>query len=425
MTWILVILNSGIFVLSLFLIKEKYNPLTLFSGFWLALMFLSTLELFNIKKADTKVYLIVLIGVFSYAIGCLIASELNVKFSISKRFQTSSDAQHNINYKILPVITLIISLIMTVYFLRTMTAMLQGYPLNYIRSNFTDLIIRNEFERLAWTFISWPLSLSIMPMGLYAFYVDGKSKGYLFASLLNTILLSICSGGRVYLLFYIIQIAFFTIFTKKSVSFKGRLFRNIALIATFIIVINVAMYISDERQITTSPAESLYSYFTGCFQYLGFKLKQAGDVKYSGGIYFLYSPITLGLMILKNIGLIKYPAKFLSAQATINALQEYTKVGNSWFNAFATCFYYFYMDGGFFGVIIESIIYGYISYKIFRSLRSHPQARNIVLYSIFLITIFTSMVRWQFGRPEFFMTAVYVILLTRIHQRKTETKNAH
>ena len=147
-------------------------------------------------------------------------------------------------------------------------------------------------------------------------------------------------------------------------------------------------------------------------------MEQIGGNGYGYGIYFLNSPITFGLMILKNVGLIEYPAGFLTVQSSINALQNYTKVGNNWFNSFATCFYYFYRDGGFVGIIIESGIYGFFSYRTFKNLKEKSQAREIILYSVILITIFTSMVRWQFGRPEFFMVVVYIMLLTKKHSKR-------
>lgn len=413
MTWILVIITLGIFISSLFTIKEKFNPLTLFSGFWLIIMFLSTLELYNIKRAETEVYLIVSIGVFCYAIGCFISSRIKLKIILNSKFNNSYVKNDNINYKMLYKVIIVVSIVMVMYFLRVAASMLLGYPLNYIRSNFSTIIIKSELERLSWTFIFYPLSISIMPMGLYAFYVGRRSLWYFWASLLNTILLSISSGGRVFLMYYIIEFVFFVMLTKDRLSGLKKLYRNLSVALIAIVCIGIMVYISNERQIQSSPLENLYSYFVGCFPYFEYKLKSIDMVDQGFGMYFLNAPITLVLMVFKNIGLINYPESYLKVQSTINALQEYTRIGNNWFNAFGTCFYYYYADYGLIGVELCSLLYGFFSYNVFKNLQKKVSARNTILYSIILISIFTSMIRWQFARPEFFMSVVYIIALTR------------
>lgn len=420
-----------VFLLSLFMIKEKYNPVTCFSGFWLLLSYLSLMGMYGLHVPDAKTYLYFALGVLSFAIGAIIISRFNTQIiitfekSFKDRKRVSITLYKQLNYKILPYFTIIITLMLLVYFIRTLQFMASGFALNYIRTNFSSIVINNTIERLLWTFIVLPASIAIVPLNLYASYIDQRSWVYIAASLMITIILSICDGGRVYLFFYMIQFAFFTIITSKKVEIRSKFKKYLFLILIAVVSIAMMVFISNERQIEESPVESLYIYFAGCFPFFEQKIYQIDAINLRGfGMAFFFAPITLILMLLTNIGIVDYPPLYIFVQDAINSLQIYTKIGSVNFNAFGSLFYYYYLDAGIVGIIFGSMFFGMFSFGIFKKARKYKSAQYIVLYSMILVVIATSMVRWQLGRTEFFMSLVYIYFVTN-SKRLVVKSNKH
>ncbi len=411
-------------IISFLTIKEKYNPITVFSGFWLTITILSEMDLYDVPKPDNYIYVLVMMGVCFFAIGAAIYSfaSKRVRFKIGD-YVTGETSSSGIRYKQFNFFIVVLLLLLVMYLVRSLGYMLAGIPMNVIRQNFRSWVIRSPIEQLLWTFIVLPATIGLVPISLYAYAIDKKGIKYILVSLFATMFLSLCDGGRVYLMFYVIQFAFFTIFKpadeRVSAKIKNRFLKTLFFIAVAVGCIALMAFISNERQVEESFAESLYIYFTGCFPFMEAKMADVSASElYAYGGAFLYAPLTLGMMVLKNLGFIDYPEFFLRIQDTINALQNYTRIDGFNFNAFASIFFYFYYDFREVGICLGSFLFGFIANRFFVQMKKTNSARHMMVYSTILIAIASSMVRWQFGRPEFFMSLVYIYWMTRKDKKR-------
>ena len=68
---------------------------------------------------------------------------------------------------------------------------------------------------------------------------------------------------------------------------------------------------------------------------------------------------------------------------SLHSITTYVSPNQS-YNTYATIFYEFYADGGWIGVILCSLIFGYVSGVYYRRYVNEKSLRNIVNYGFFL-----------------------------------------
>lgn len=410
-------MNSIYIIILLFLVyiskkvwKELYNPQFLFVGFWTLIMFLSSLNLYNQNSVHPQTYSCVMLGIVAFACGGFFIHATIRNSTIKRNICISNTNVYKIP-SFVYTISLIVCIILFTYFLRTMTLIFSGTTLDYVRSNFVNLVIHSNIERLLWSFVVFPISLAVMSIDLYAYFVEGK-KSFIVLSLLLTIFVALTSGGRVYFFFFLLQVVYFTLVSGKKINFK-----NLIVFGLLILIsVQVVSFISSSRQIETSQMESLYVYYTGCFPLMELKIAQVDLSGFNSyGLAFFNAPITFFEMLFKNLGIIDYSSLFVQTNDVINSMQEYEDIGSAKINAFVSLFFAFYLDGGLWGVFFGSFLFGCFCIFIFEKIIITRKALFIVLYAVILNAIFTSFVRWQLGRLEFFLSLFYVWLLLRNH----------
>ncbi len=69
----------------------------------------------------------------------------------------------------------------------------------------------------------------------------------------------------------------------------------------------------------------------------------------------------------------------------------------NWYNAYVSCFFYFYLDFGIIGVMLGSFVFGKISSIFYNLLIKNKSLLSILIYMIILQCIIDSFIRWQLG----------------------------
>ena len=83
-------------------------------------------------------------------------------------------------------------------------------------------------------------------------------------------------------------------------------------------------------------------------------------------------------------------------------------------NAFVTCWYSFFIDGGFFALIIESFLYGAISCGVYKNaIRYSLDVRKIICYAIITNTILFSFIRFQFIQYHYLLSLLMIPFLIK------------
>ena len=117
--------------------------------------------------------------------------------------------------------------------------------------------------------------------------------------------------------------------------------------------------------------------------------------------------------------MIKFPLNVMgftssgTAQIEIgNILSKFIKIGDYYYNAMPTMYYYFWTDLKMPGVVLYSYLFGRISTVIYYRLHKKNTLRNNALYLMLVLVVFSSSMQWLPFKTPFVMAIVYIYLIT-------------
>ncbi|KKP59210.1 MAG: Glycosyltransferase [Candidatus Magasanikbacteria bacterium GW2011_GWC2_34_16] len=396
-------------------LKEKnfYNPVFLFSVFWLLIVLFSGLNPFNVFTPSENVYFIVTIGVTSFAIPNLLI--LKKYSAVPQTFQNTSSVISIFSVYIFVVLSIFFGLY---NFSNVMRLINQGYTLDYIRFIYYnvelvsyDLSGISIIDKFIETYFYIPF-LYFNIAFIASLIVLNKVKEHKLLFLLTFInmgLFSFNSGGRVIVYILIIEFVISILMVHKNAQ---KSFKNIFLIAIVsffgIIFMN---QISALRMIDGGNVlKNIYLYFAGSLTHFSV-LESNSIVQSTYGVSYIAGFIQPVFMVVKNLFGIEYPNAIETLLTNLSYFQQPRDIGGGvTYNAFVTMFYFFFIDFGYFGVIFFSFIYGAIMRFFYIKIKTN-KISYLIVYFLLLQSLFTSMVRWQFSIVSFAVSFYIVIAL--------------
>ena len=165
----------------------------------------------------------------------------------------------------------------------------------------------------------------------------------------------------------------------------------------------------------------VYVYFCGCMPHTSIRFNTV-DIDYTYGMTF-FSGILRPIMLVYKylVGNGAFPEIYQRTISIGEILQSPVVISKGHtFNAFVLPFYYFYYDGGFIGVVLDSFIYGFICGKVFSDYQQTYQKKNLAKYLIIIIYISTSMIRFSPSIVYFAFSFFYIdFCFSKPHQRSS------
>lgn len=164
-------------------------------------------------------------------------------------------------------------------------------------------------------------------------------------------------------------------------------------------------------------AYQLYVYFCGCVPHMSLRFDTV-NFEYTYGMTLISGflrPIMLVYKYLIGNGL--FPEVYQRTIDIGTTLQSAVTISRGHtFNAFVLPFYYFYVDGGLIGVIIDSFIYGFFCSHAYSNFKKTRTKYSETKYLFVIVLIGTSMIRYNLGLVYFAFAYLYIRLL---YKRKT------
>lgn len=372
--------------------KRIYSPGVLFVSFWGILIFLSTLQLYGIHETSDHAYIIVVLGVVFFSIGTICGNNIkiptNYVYSLNNKF-----------YKYC-IIVCLLALILNIQIIYKY--IISGFGLDMIYSAMaattdgadTELssLYNTNLVRVQ-QYIGYPLLFAIVPISI-AEYISTKKKKFLYVALLLSSLRFFIDLRRTYLVIIVVFVIFLLLVRTIELNNKIRLpklsFRRKILILFVITGLAISFsYFSVARrgdviQEEYSLASNFYYYYVGSLPYLSHRLELLNNVEYTFGITAFrgfFSPI---YAVLGGLGLLDTSLMEI-ADSNINSLHHTVLLISDThsFNSYATCFFEFYLDGNFLGVIIISFLFGLYAQKLFKQMLAFKNNRFMFKYSLF------------------------------------------
>lgn len=410
--------------------KEKIiSPYFMFTFYWL-FVFLCFLYC-NIKF---ELFSVTMTTIHLYGIGIIAFNISNFHIIKSVPFVSTKKDENDIDRKRVFFLFAFGICLSLIFFVRCIKLMRQGYSTANIRNLFINNPtpwgpVRNSLETILYNVVVTPLkyvAISLLPMELF----NGKRNKWILAMLITFLIVCDPAGGRIlYLNVAISLIVYFLFWSKDAVCFKRKsIKRKRKLIIVVTILMICLMYMmSIFRGIDASRLINQFLlYYGGSINFFDNKLINLSDnFEYTYGMTFGASFFRIIFKFYEIFG-ISVPSRWNELEEYISTFQKFIEIGESTkFNAFTGVFYYFYLDGGFISVFLESFLWGIICRYIYKKFILTKKKYYVSMYLILVVGITTSMSRWPFYQWQYTFAFLYIRLLQKdgIYKMKYRLKN--
>lgn len=396
------------------LMKKRCNsmvaPEVLFCFFWGFIALAASLKLFGLIEISMKAWLIILIGTFSYVIGC----QFKVTFNSKRQYVPRSNEQFGfISESEFWILTIILIVLLARQLSITLSLLSEGYTMVDIRAGIdTEIMSKMNSYNEVFLNIKSAFEIVLMASGIELYFNKAKNNWlYLFVSIFFVLLNSFSDGGRWIIIYFLVDfvVCYFIYRQENIIENKNK--NNNRIIPLIIVIITMITMISSvtKSRMVGNTLVHFYSYLCCCVPLLDIKtsiiMKQgiiSGGMASQWGIWSLFVPV------LKRIFGVKTAFYDDVAQfAIIGQNNEF--IGTGYYNAFVSAFYYLYVDFRWLGVIFGMIIFGIISRKTYDYALKVSKGGSCVPYLVICQLIIKSNQNYLLTSSAFIIAFVILI----------------
>lgn len=419
---VILLLTSALLILvDQLLHRNICSPITVFCGLWAVISLLVSLRLFGFDGFDENAINLVLLGVLGFGAGCLLVEAMYSRSAANKAVGTDIRPDDPLfNMGLLRAILFLVCVGQLISLLTTLVSFSQGATYVDVRGArlgySDDQYFSNPIISAYVNYFCGPALGMLIPVAIVLWFA-GKHRKFCCVVLLCAVSGVVSSGGRITLVYLAIQLVAALLFFRIKVSAKVKRRVFIAVATGAVAVVGLTVMRSG-----TSFLESAYSYFAvpiGLLSSFTEYVDATGFVSFIGA--FLYPLFYVANAVTGAFGI---EIEYLDELVYYVALPQETWVGGLFpgrsYNAFASLFYYFYLDLREPGVIIFSFVYGAMMAVAYRKSFINRSLSWMVWYLLALQSMFGSFIIWQLGGTKFFVSLLLLFLVQRrFHGEKT------
>lgn len=389
--------------------KKLYHPLVLFNIFWSVIACAASLGLYGMKEADAQIYQFILIGMVSFSIGTFLP---NKKYTVQYTYE--------LNKKSLYFLLVLSFGVLLLIDLNSIKYLLAGYSLYDIRYSLQSKVLINKTLHRIYKFVVVPFGLTLMPIWVWEIIAQkSKNKKFIIAVLVYQVLCVLVEAAIHPIYNFLVVTIFFCIIFRENIHISKHTKRKmlIAIGSLFLGIILMKIF----RKSKSSLFKHIYTYFTCGIPFFSVKYQRYDIFEIQTmGITSLQGLIRPLMGILEMFGL--ESKMFNEATNFIMSIQNEAVrlTPDKYFNFFITCFAYFYKDIGIKGIVIFSMLWGYFSKCLYRSLNANINIRSMSLYLLVIVTIFLSMMHVFSAESETVWAFIYLMIITKKRERYHE-----
>lgn len=391
--------------------RNLINPLTAFSIVWCIIPLGAALNLYDLYSATTKTYFIIAIGILGFGIGSLFVINFHEKYYFKSELYS-----YKINYKVFNILLILTVIILVVGSLNSVKLLLQGYSINdiYIKTIQYNLGLENEMAQpkiiiILTTFLARPMLFLLIPLSIVYYFEKGNKK-ILIITTLMVMLDLLTKGGRILLIYIAVYFITTMKFYNKTVQIPKKIKKIIILCILGISLLVCILTI----QRGSSIIKQMYIYPFGSVTHLSYRINNLGENNsFTYGLASIQGIIRPLINFMESIDIMPSLVELFSKAELYTYVEDGILIAPTIrYNAFVTLFYYFYVDGGYIGVLIGSLLYGAICQRFYNLAKKKMDIKSLTLYLlIFMQGILTSFIRVPFANISFSLALVYSLVI--------------
>lgn len=401
--------------------KTWVNPLSLFSAIFTVIIYLASLGLYNMREVSSTPYIIIGVGVISYAIGYLLYYSKPFRIGIGKNQYKSDGKEYVCREQIFRVFMILSVIAWCIIAAMTIGELMAGIPYKVVRDNYGRSFSENPLFTSSYVnfFVKWvlvPMVHVIIAKIVYSIFENHYTKSYYLGAIVILVAYVFSTGSRIILLYTVVQIVFL-FFVRDSGRRKFNISRKIkrgitmVVMVAVIAIVVVTTFRPSTVGDTTSTNATIYAYGAVAVPLLDHWVGYVDGLKIrTHGVAFIFG-------LLQWLARFKFPMPSIYYKyAEVISYCSDTSIpifGVNVYNAFNTIFFYFYLDFGYVGVILGSFFFGILSSFMYRVVRRKRNEYISIVFLLFLIAVTGSFARWQFTTAPYIMMYVLVRILYR------------
>lgn len=425
---LVLLLSAGLFLyFDVRRYKKICSPIVVFCSLWSVIVILASLRLFGFSGYTDRALLSVTCGVLGFGLGSLISTAiLDGRRSLMKGSIITEKPEMGIaasssraNTHLLNLILALVCIGEGLLLLSTLSALLQGATYVEVRGaqlGYSDgqAVGINRILITYVTYFCGPALTALIPIAVVSWF-DRKRPIFCLAVVSCLVAGVVASGGRITLVYVVGQLVVALAFFRGQISKQAK--KILLLVVIFAVVGVVALSILRSG---TSLFLSIYSYLSVPMALLSHFVATVDAAGFhSFGASFLYPFTYLSNVAARIIGI---GGGFLGDVVHYVALPQEEWVSGLFpgrvYNAFATMFYYFYLDFGIVGIPIFSGLFGALLTYVFRKAFLGRSKRALLWYLLLFQTMLGSFMIWQLGGTKFFLSMCILALLTFLFRQQ-------
>lgn len=393
--------------------KSISDPYVAFNILWLGVATLINIGNKYVYDPSMEAMICILLGIVGFNL-----SKITPKLVLGRiRLGLFDNDEYELNYHRAYIISIIVLVLSALSAASAIRAFMSGSSFSAIRSDYYTYS-SNESVYMYYfrNYILSPLRYVVIITSVIGIIKKEKLSKWLLINTIGIIVLqSITNGGRYVLMntIFMILCGYSLFGDKERITGKQKaiIVIVVALFSYLIVFItnDRATYITQNMSVGDRLYHTLYTYFAGSTTYLGeVAAKNPSIIGSTYGVNF-YAGFIIPIFVVFNfLHVIPYPAIF-SVIGTYAC--EVLRIGpSSFYNAMPTIFGYFYIDGGFVLVLVESWLFGYICKRLYQRGKSGNLLMN-AMYILIFTQICNSSTRWFFYSADYCLAFIYLNLV--------------
>jgi oligosaccharide repeat unit polymerase len=402
-----------------------FNPVTIFNIWWGGFIFMSTRDLAGLRMPTERAYILILFALCTYSLGGIsFLSPVKRKLGSDKTVKHSSLP---VKLKIFLYLQILFTVLLLFYASKAIS-ILRNMDAGSFRALVFDEGGIFGSNRKYFMYFILPSLYTNAFLCTSLVFKGAIKKRFLIVSLLNLILYSMITVGRVPIFIAIMGFSFGLVYIMqiKKIKIKPTYIIAAAAPVVFIFLMSIFRknYMTAAKDPLTIFAEYFVWYFTGAFTALDHFLDFVKPGEHYDYSYFR--------AVFAGIEEIFYPLskRIFSGYASVNdSIHDFTKIYRSLggaasrHNSHFTMLLAFMWDAGIYGVLIFPFIFGSIVSSVYNNFRIFHKTSTFA--SLLLLTYLSLMgiMRWELRYIWSWMTLFMIFFFSKKFILKAESKS--